>query len=227
MYKLTEILRTLVDGVRKQHILSITMIFYKKNDINTIYDSYSIVFDYTIKLPDDESTTSIHMISYVIHQIEYMFSWNDALPNDVELTFVVSALDQFENKENKIPSPFHFVKPNVKKVYMDNETNHLLGRLTTPDGKIWLKFLPSTGQLSGSSLNSDDLPTHTNLFSNKQKSTEIEANQRSTSPMPSNVVSSPKLKKGTKKSATPIVDLDQNKTDSSISTRSKKKPGLL
>jgi hypothetical protein len=36
MYKLTEILRTLVDGVRKQHILSITMIFYKKNDINTV-----------------------------------------------------------------------------------------------------------------------------------------------------------------------------------------------
>jgi hypothetical protein len=23
-----------------------------------------------------------------------MFNWNDALPNDVELTFVVSALDQ-------------------------------------------------------------------------------------------------------------------------------------
>ncbi|CAF4360568.1 unnamed protein product, partial [Adineta steineri] len=35
MYKLTEILRTMVDGVRKQHILSIRMIFYKKNDINT------------------------------------------------------------------------------------------------------------------------------------------------------------------------------------------------
>ncbi len=34
------------------------------------------------------------MIANVIHQIEYLFSWNDALPNDVELTFVVSALDQ-------------------------------------------------------------------------------------------------------------------------------------
>jgi hypothetical protein len=36
MYKLTEILRIIIDGVRKQHILSITMIFYKKNDINTV-----------------------------------------------------------------------------------------------------------------------------------------------------------------------------------------------
>lgn len=34
------------------------------------------------------------MIANIIHQIEYMFSWNDALPNDVELTFVLSALDQ-------------------------------------------------------------------------------------------------------------------------------------
>jgi hypothetical protein len=34
------------------------------------------------------------MIAHIIHQIEYMFNWNDALPNDVELTFVVSALDQ-------------------------------------------------------------------------------------------------------------------------------------
>jgi hypothetical protein len=25
---------------------------------------------------------------------------------------------------------------------MENETNHLMGRLTTLDGKIWLKFLP-------------------------------------------------------------------------------------
>ncbi len=47
-----------------------------------------------------------------------------------------------ENKENKIPSPFHFLNEKVTKVYMENETNHLLGRLTTPDGKIWLKFLP-------------------------------------------------------------------------------------
>lgn len=47
------------------------------------------------------------------------------------------------NKENKVPSPFHFVKRNVKKVYTDNETNHLMGRLTTLDGKIWLKFLPT------------------------------------------------------------------------------------
>jgi len=36
MSKLTEILRTIVDGIRKQHILNITMIFYKKNDINTV-----------------------------------------------------------------------------------------------------------------------------------------------------------------------------------------------
>jgi len=102
------------------------------------------------------------MIAHVIHQIEYIFSWNDALPNDVELTFVVSAIDQckfclilmnnlirvfvssiVENKENKIPSPFHFVKENIKKVYIENETNHLMGRLTTLDGKIWLKFLPN------------------------------------------------------------------------------------
>ena len=34
------------------------------------------------------------MIAHVIHQIEYIFSWNDALPKDVELTFVVSAIDQ-------------------------------------------------------------------------------------------------------------------------------------
>ncbi|CAF3096116.1 unnamed protein product, partial [Rotaria sp. Silwood2] len=74
IYKLTEILRTIVDGVRKQHILSITMIFYKKNGINTIYDSCSLVFDYTIKLSQDESTTSIPMIAHIIHQIEYMFN---------------------------------------------------------------------------------------------------------------------------------------------------------
>ncbi len=36
MHKFTEILRTIVDGVRQQHILSITMIFYKKNDINIV-----------------------------------------------------------------------------------------------------------------------------------------------------------------------------------------------
>jgi hypothetical protein len=34
------------------------------------------------------------MIAHIIRQIEYIFSWNDALPNDVELTFVVSAIDQ-------------------------------------------------------------------------------------------------------------------------------------
>ena len=34
------------------------------------------------------------MIAHIMHQIEYMFSWNDALPNDAELTFVISALDQ-------------------------------------------------------------------------------------------------------------------------------------
>ena len=26
---------------------------------------------------------------------------------------------------------------------MENETNQLMGRLTTLDGKIWLKFLPN------------------------------------------------------------------------------------
>lgn len=36
MYKITEILRLLVDGVRKQHITGITMVFYKQNDINTV-----------------------------------------------------------------------------------------------------------------------------------------------------------------------------------------------
>ncbi|CAF3345407.1 unnamed protein product, partial [Rotaria sp. Silwood2] len=234
MYKLTEILRTIVDGVRKQHILRITMIFYKKNDINTIYDSYSLVFDYTIKLSENESTTSIHMIAHIIHQIEYMFNWNDTFPNDVELTFVLSALDQFENKENKVPTPFHFVKQNIKKVYMENETNHLMGRLTTPDGKMWLKFLPNTRQLSGSSIHSDDLPTKANLLTNKQKLIEIEHNNKSKSPIEMiqpTIILSPKLKKSTKKLTTSI---DPSKSGhnlpsltSSISTKSKKKIGLL
>ncbi|CAF4126481.1 unnamed protein product [Rotaria sp. Silwood2] len=39
-----------------------------------IYDSCSLVFDYTIKLSQDESTTSIPMIAHIIHQIEYMFN---------------------------------------------------------------------------------------------------------------------------------------------------------
>ncbi|CAF1021416.1 unnamed protein product [Adineta steineri] len=207
MYKLTEILRTMVDGVRKQHILSIRMIFYKKNDINTVYDSYSIVFDYTMTSPNDESTTSIHMIAHIIHQIEYMFNWNDALPNDVELKFVLSTLDQFENQQNRLPSPFHFLNENLTKVYLENETNHLMGRLTTPDGKIWLKFLPSTRQLSGSSINSEDLPTQANLFATtKQKTTEIVES------------TSPKTKKSTKKST--------KSTDSNKSAP-KKKTGFL
>ncbi|CAF3471443.1 unnamed protein product [Rotaria sp. Silwood1] len=231
MYKLTEILRTIVDGVRKQHILSITMIFYKNNDINTIYDSYSLVFDYTIKLSDDESTTSIHMIAHIIHQIEYMFNWNDALPNDVELTFVLSTLDQFENKENKVPTPFHFVKQNIKKTYTENETSHLMGRLTTSDGKMWLKFLPNTRQLSGSSVRSDDLPTKANLLAPKQKIIDIEKYNKSKSPMQTiqpTIVKSPKLKKSTKKLTTSI-DSSKSGTNlpSSISTRNKKKTGLL
>ncbi|CAF1555207.1 unnamed protein product, partial [Adineta steineri] len=201
------ILRTMVDGVRKQHILSIRMIFYKKNDINTIYDSYSIVFDYTMTSPNDESTTSIHMIAHIIHQIEYMFNWNDALPNDVELKFVLSTLDQFENQENRLPSPLHFLNENLTKVYIENETNHLMGRLTTPDGKIWLKFLPSTRQLSGSSINSEDLPTQANLFATtKQKTTEIVESM------------SPKTKKSTKKSTK---STDSNKSGP------KKKTGFL
>lgn len=47
-----------------------------------------------MKLPEGESQTSIEMIANVIHQIEYLFTWNDTLPDDVQLTFVVSALDQ-------------------------------------------------------------------------------------------------------------------------------------
>lgn len=47
------------------------------------------------------------------------------------------------NEESAVPTPFHFLKDNVRKVYMENETNHLMGRLTTLDGKIWIKFLPS------------------------------------------------------------------------------------
>lgn len=36
MQKLIEILHPILDGIRKQHILSITMIFYKKTDLNTV-----------------------------------------------------------------------------------------------------------------------------------------------------------------------------------------------
>lgn len=36
MQKLIEILRPIVDGIRKQHIHGITMIFYKKTDLNTV-----------------------------------------------------------------------------------------------------------------------------------------------------------------------------------------------
>ena len=45
-------------------------------------------------LPKSESATPIHVIAHIIHQIEYMFNRNDPLPNDAELTFVLSALDQ-------------------------------------------------------------------------------------------------------------------------------------
>lgn len=47
------------------------------------------------------------------------------------------------DEESAVPQPFHFLKENVRKIYMENETNHLMGRLTTLDGKIWIKFLPS------------------------------------------------------------------------------------
>jgi len=47
------------------------------------------------------------------------------------------------NKEKNVPTPFHFVKSNVKQTYIENETNRLMGRLTTLNGKILLKFLPS------------------------------------------------------------------------------------
>ncbi|CAF5161888.1 unnamed protein product, partial [Rotaria magnacalcarata] len=124
--------------------------------------------------------TSIRMIADMIHQIEYMFNWNDVLPDDAELTFILTALDQFENKENRVPSTFHFVEKNIEKVHMEHETNQLMGRLTTPDGKMWLKFLPSIRQLSGSSVHSNDLPTKANLFANKQKAIEIENNNIST-----------------------------------------------
>ncbi|CAM4785631.1 unnamed protein product [Rotaria magnacalcarata] len=234
MYKLTEILRTIVDGVRKQHILSITLIFYKKNDINMVYDSYSLVFDYSLKLSNDGSTTSIRMIADMIHQIEYMFNWNDVLPDDAELTFILTALDQFENKENRVPSTFHFVEKNIEKVHMEHETNQLMGRLTTPDGKMWLKFLPSTRQLSGSSVHSNDLPTKANLFANKQKAIEIENNNISTcsiQTIESNISLSPEVKKSNKKSTASI---DTGKSipnlpslSSSISTRNKKKTSLL
>ncbi|CAF3252171.1 unnamed protein product [Rotaria sp. Silwood2] len=155
---------------------------------------------------------------------------NDALPNDVELTFILSALDQFENKENKIPTPFHFLKQNMKKVNHENGTSHLMGRLTTPDGKMWLKFLPNTHQLSGSSIHSDDLPTKANLLTTEQKTTEIEKNKKSKAPIQTikpPIVLSPKLE-STKKLTTSI---DSSKSEhnllSSITTRSTKKKDLL
>jgi hypothetical protein len=92
-----------------------------------------------------------------------MFSWNDALPNDVELTFVLSAFDQCKRhvfidvhaefilklllivhcNERRVPLPFTFLNDTLRKVHEENETNQLLGRLATPDGKLWLKFLPT------------------------------------------------------------------------------------
>ncbi|UJR25037.1 hypothetical protein I4U23_006397 [Adineta vaga] len=226
MYKLTEILRPVIDGVRKQHILSVTMIFYKKNDVNTVYDTYSLMFDYSIKLPDNKSNTSIHMIAHVIHQIEYMFNWNDALPNDVELTFVLSALDQFEDKINPVPSPFHFLKENVMKIYTENETSSLMGRLATPNGKLWVKFLSRVPQLSGSSVKSDELPTYANLLGEKRKTQDTEESTTDVS-----IVSSPKLRKTTKrliKSSDPTKNASNVPSlSTSVTTKNKKKTGFF
>jgi hypothetical protein len=52
------------------------------------------VLDYSIHLPANESKTSVVMIADLLHQIEYMFNWNEAFATDVELTFVLSARDQ-------------------------------------------------------------------------------------------------------------------------------------
>ena len=67
-----------------------------------IYESYSVIIDYGVQLSDDETNTSIHMIAHMIHQIEYMFSWNDSLPDDAELTFVIAALDQCKSRVDSV-----------------------------------------------------------------------------------------------------------------------------
>ena len=94
-----------------------------------------------------------------------------------------------DNKKTNVPSPFHFLQQHIKNIYTENEVTHLMGRLTTPDGKIWLKFLPSVQkkniinsnfniffvqirQFSGSSIHSDDLPTQANLFTSQPKVTD-------------------------------------------------------
>ena len=82
---------------------------------------------------------------------------------------------------------------------MENETNQLLGRLETVNGKIWLKFLPSVTivsvsgeinqftfhvqmrQLSGSSIHSDDLPSRENMFIDQVKSRDIPNRKATTS----------------------------------------------
>jgi len=249
MVKVAEIFRVIIDGVRKQQISSVTMIFYKKNNINTIYESYSLIIDYGVQLSDNETSTSVHMIAHMINQIEYMFNWNDSLPDDAELTFVMATLDQFNQDQQKLPEPFHFLKANVRQVYTENETNRLLGRLATPNGKIWLKFLPNVRQASGSTIESDDLPTRANMFVNptpppppalattakdvptakSKRSVKITSPTATASP-----VASPKLKKAMKKlvsskeSSKIGKNLPQATTTSEIvSPKPKKKMGLL
>ena len=48
-----------------------------------------------------------------------------------------------DDTEEQVPKPFRFVKQKMKNIYAENETNQLLGRLETVNGKIWLKFLPN------------------------------------------------------------------------------------
>ena len=45
MVKVAEIFRVIIDGVRKQQISSVTMIFYKKNNINTVRQNTETFFD--------------------------------------------------------------------------------------------------------------------------------------------------------------------------------------
>jgi hypothetical protein len=67
VYKLTEILRTMIDGVRKQHILSITMIFYKKDDLNTVNEIKSII---SLKIFHRRFMIPIHW--FLIIQLSYL-----------------------------------------------------------------------------------------------------------------------------------------------------------
>ena len=55
----------------------------------------------------------------------------------------LDSLVTVDGMEEQVPKPFRFVKQKTKNIYMENETNHLLGRLETMNGKIWLKFLPN------------------------------------------------------------------------------------